>query len=416
MEKGDSLRDKFFKYNVRINIVNGISASIAFNLVPPYFPKLAERLGANDFHIGLLSSLPAIATILFLIPGAMVIEGFKDKKKVTGVLLFIHKLFYLAIALVPFLPRASQPLVFVSLVGIMNLPGAISAMGFQSTIADMFGPETLGQAMAARNKYSTIFGTIVAFLAGQVLSRLTNSQSRTIVLYQAMLVGTFIIAMGEVYSYFKFRGVRTSKQETAVNYRRELKTTFRYMLREKNFLIFGVCSLIFYFGWQMGWPLFNIYMLNNLHADEKWMALIQVASSLSSILTYGLWARFADRKGNNFALFIATVGMSITPVLYAISGNLVTLALYNIVVGISVAGTVQILFNMLIEVTPQKNRTIYIAIYNTAINMSAAIAPMIGVAINRGIQIYWALIVVAGLRFLGSLSFLISNKHFRKVK
>jgi MFS family permease len=175
-----------------------------------------------------------------------------------------------------------------------------------------------------------------------------------------------------------------------------------------------ISSLVFYFGWQMGWPLFNIYTINNLKADEFWLSIIAVSSSIASIAAYKLWAKFARKKGNTYALFIATIGMSLTPLMYAVSKNLLTLVLFNIIIGVSTAGTVQILFNLLLEVTPNKDRTVYIAIYNTLINLSAAISPLIGVAIKDKSNIFIALITVSFLRFLGSIAFMISSRLIGK--
>lgn len=74
-------------------------------------------------------------------------------------------------------------------------------------------------------------------------------------------------------------------------------------------------------------------------------------------------------------------------------------------VGVFVAGTVLTLFNLLLEVTPNENRTVYIAVYNILINISATIAPLLGVWIKDMTSIYVALVVVAIMRMTGSIAF-----------
>lgn len=405
-----AFKEKFIKYNIKMNMVNGVFSVMAANLVTPYFPKFAERLGASDFLIGLLSSLPGTICIFTLIPGAILIENFKNKKNITGLIVLIHKLFYLLLAGVPFLPKGYQALVFVLVVGIMNLPGSVGVMGYQSCIGDIFDSRELGQAMSIRNSYSTAVGIIITLVSAQLITKIPKNDNQTIILYQVLFVVTFILALGEVIAFFKFRGIKTIKKEREINYIDSLKETMRSIPKEKNYKIFIISSLVFYFGWQMGWPLFNIYSINNLRADEFWLSIIAVSSALASIGAYKLWAKFARKKGNTYALFIATIGMSLTPLMYAASRSLLTLVFFNIFVGVSTAGTTQILFNLLIEVTPNNNRTIYIAIYNTIMNISAAVSPLIGVAISQKTNIHIALVIVSCLRFLGSIAFMISSR------
>ena len=407
-------KSRLTNYNMKVNILNGIASIIAINLVNPYFVKFADRIGATDSHIALLSSLPAFISVIVLIPGAMLIESFKNKKTITSIFFFSHKFFYLLLALVPFISSAYQPMFFVLLVGLMNLPGSIATIGFQSSIGDIFDERKRGRAMGLRNRYSTIFGMIITFISGQLLTRIPKTNSETIILYQIFFVIAFIIAQGEVFSYTKFRGINNKKAEDKTNYKDSLIHTLKNLKNEKNFLIFTACSLIFHFGWQMGWPLFSIYTVKVLNANEIWVGAIAIASSLSSILAYTVWAKLADNKGNSIMLSISTVGMAITPILYAMSKSLIALVLFNVIIGVSIAGTVLILFNILLEVTPTKNRTIYIAIYNTLINISATISPLIGVAIKDNFNIYVALIVVGILRLIGSFAFFFRNKSLTK--
>lgn len=412
-------KQKLYKYNIRMNVLNGVFSIAATNLVANYYPKFAERLGAGDFLIGLLSSLPSAICIFTLIPGAILIDNFNNKKSITGIIMLIQKLFYLFIALIPILPSSLRALVFVLLVGIMNLPGSIGTMGYQSCMGDIFNPRDLGTAMSNRNAVSTAVGTIITLLSAQLIIKLPKTDSEIIILYQILFLITFLLALGEVITFFKFKGienVKNIKKEREGSYLDSLKETIKSIPKERNYKIFLISSLVFYFGWQMGWPLFNIYTISNLKADEFWLSIIAVASSLSSIAAYRLWANFARKKGNIYALFIATIGMSLTPLMYSVSRSLPVLVIFNIIVGISTAGTTQILFNLLLEVTPGNNRTTYMAIYNTIMNISAAFSPLIGVAISEKTNIYTALIIVSLLRFLGSIAFMVSSRLIGKVQ
>lgn len=402
--------------NIKNNIYNGIAFSISINLVKPYFAKFAERMGASDYHFALLNSLPALLSIFAFLPGALMIEAARSKTKITSKFLLAQKLVYLIIVAVPFITKVYQPLLFVLLIGLMNFPGSVAIMGYQSSIGDIFRPEHRGRAMSLRNRYSDCCRLIITFISGQVLTLVPKTPKDTIFLYQIFFVVAFIFGVIEIITLLKFR---QEKEETKQLSKGEYFQNFIHTIKEiptrKKYISFLACSLLFHFGWQMGWPLFSIYTIKNLGANESWISVIVIASGASSILTTTLWAKLADKIGNSLALAIATLGMSITPILYTFASSLTYLVAFNIIVGISVAGTILILFNLLLEVTPDKNRTVYIAIYNIAINTSATIAPLFSVWLKDMTSIYYALIVVSIIRITGSSAFFVRNIRINKI-
>jgi MFS family permease len=169
--------------------------------------------------------------------------------------------------------------------------------------------------------------------------------------------------------------------------------------------MFTFASLFFHIGWIGAQPLFNIYTIKVLGADETWLSAISIASAVSSIWAYTKWPKLADKKGNNVALAIAIIGMGITPLLYAICNHIFMLVIFNVLIGVSVAGTVLLLFNILLEIIPNENRTIYIAIYNTLIAIISGVSPLLAVKLMDMTNIYIALIAVAVVRLISSIFF-----------
>ena len=404
-----SFRVKPKNPNLEINIYNGIFYAVAINLVNPYFAKFAERLGASDYELAFLNSWPAFVSIFALIPGALIIEVLGNKKKSTALIMLAHKLFYLSLAVVPFINHISKPWLFVFLVGLMNFPGSVYLMGYQTCIGDLFSPRERSHAMGLRNRYSDLFRLMVTLIAGQLLTRISQNNQEVILLYQIFFLIAFLFGVLEVISFNRFK-LTVDHNIQKRSFKDSLREAFIFVRGNHEFKVFLTCSLTFYFGWQMGWPLFNIYLIKTLGANEAWLSAISIASGLSSILTSTLWAKFADKYGNTLTIAIATFGMSITPILYALSSSLWMLVVFNVIIGISIAGTILVLFNMLLEVTPNQNRTTIISIYNTLIAVSATIAPIIGVTIKDMTNIKTALIIVGCFRLLGSFTFYLRKK------
>ncbi|WP_261178258.1 MFS transporter [Anaerobacillus sp. CMMVII] len=168
-----------------------------------------------------------------------------------------------------------------------------------------------------------------------------------------------------------------------------------------------MCALLFNFGWQMAWPLFNIYQINDAHATAFWISLFTVANQVSQIASYKWWGRYADKKGNSVMLFVAALGMSTLPLLTILSTNLVYLTLVNLWSGIFVAGISMLLFNQLLKVSPENERTSYLASYNVVIAGIGFIAPQLGVLFLELYGMNIAMSISSAFRFIGGLAFLV---------
>lgn len=397
------------KENQKINMVNGIFLALAVNLTHPYNAKFALRLGGSDYHVAMISSLPAVVAALSLIPLSIWIERAEDQQQRTAALMFTHKLFYLVMALLPFFKGIDQAAIFVLCVGLMNLPFAASQLGHQTCVGTVFTPEERATAMSLRNRASDFARLIVMVITGQLMLWIPKTNQDYIHLYQVFFVLAFVIGMGEVASFRMFKGaaLKGNGKTTGEN---PLKAVLKRLPGERDFLIYTGCALIFYFGWQMGWPLFSLYQIQNLGADEFWLSLISVTASIFSILSVAFWARLADRKGNRIVIVITTFFMALTPVAFSMTKSLPMMAALQVIPGTATSGTILVLFNSLLEVTPEKNRTIYLAIFTTATYISASIAPVFSVWIKNQTTIVMALVLTGGVRMAGCLALYLRQK------
>lgn len=394
----DKLSLNDINHNVKYNTLNGVFAVLASNLVMPFVSVLAMNLGASNSQIGLLSSLPPAVSLAAMLPGAFFVERFALKKNIAGLFIFLHRTFFLLLALTPFLPR-HQVWFLVGMYGLMNLPGSIAGVAWQSFIAGAIPSEHRAQAFASRNRVTSLVGIAITFAAGQIF-RLTPD-SMDLVLYQIFFVTAFGLALLEVWYHLNMREAPAITQRSQPG----LGAMLGALGRERGFLVFCGCSLLFHFGWQMGWPLFSIHQVRNLGADETWISWISVVNGGMSFLTYSLWAKFIQKKGNHFVLFVAAFGISLSPFLYAASTQIIHVVFINGIIGIAIAGISLSLFNSLLDSVPEEGRTVYIASYTFLINLSATVVPMIGIGLLERFGMIPAMLVAGTFRMLGSAAF-----------
>jgi len=375
------------------------------NLYKPFAAKFIFRLGGTESHVSLSTSLPGLIAVFVTIPGLIMMSNTSDKKKSMMRFFFSSRLFVLSFAFIPFFPSAMQPMAFVILSSFMNIPESISTTGLQSFSGDIFLSELRPTAISARNKFSTLAQIISAYIIGMILKSFGDSGDDIIKVYQIFFVLAFIIGLLEIYTFNKIKETSCSPK-LDIN----LKESFLEIFSNKKFNIFLVCSLLFHFGWQMGWPLFNIYQIKYLGADEWWLTILSITSAIVMFFSFGYWKKLIHKKGNSFVISSATLGMAATPILFALSPNLYIITVTGLITGFFTAGTITALLTLLLEVTPDKNRILYIGVHVTLTSITLFLAPTLGDFILSHTSIYFALCASAFFRLIGSISFFIRNK------
>ncbi|SKA75534.1 Major Facilitator Superfamily protein [Caloramator quimbayensis] len=400
--------------NIRLNNINGALQIIAVNLVTSFAGLFVKRLNASDYLVSMLNSLPAAFSILGILLSTPLILSCKNKKKVTSLSYLITRSFYILMALVPFLPDGYRAAAFVLLYGAMNFSGSIATFFWQSFFADIFSPSKRSKVLSQRSSISTIIGTAVTLTAGILLHKLSNSKNQLIHYYQIVFIIAFVIGIFEVLSlYFHRDNKKGNFAEVKSENERINFKMLKSMLKEKPYMLYMICVIIFHFTWQMGWPLFLTYEVDYLHTNEMWAGIISTVNGICMTIGYIFWRKFSDKKGNAISLALSAFGAGLCPLFYSFSTHIIHVAYFTGIIGFAFSGVQLLLINSLYEVSPRENRTSYIALYNLCINLTLIVAPFIGMYIYRLTDIKTALLIVAGGRFFSSFLFLLRRNYVK---
>ncbi|WML49505.1 MFS transporter [Neobacillus sp. PS3-34] len=391
-----------FNRNEKYSLYNGIASTVSTNAVNGYIPLFAlSVLGASNQQMGLITSLPSIIGMLALIPGTIWLNLVQSKKHFVVVSTFLTRLIFMFILFVPFLAHAYAAWVLVILIGLLNFPGALSGLSWQSMIGDLIEEKRRGVFFSTRNRWGAITAMAVTFLTGFFLQQFDKNKAFP---YQILLAAGFVFALLEVFYLMKHQ-LPAAKQEPSGE--KEKKSFSLKVFSYKPYLSFLICALLFNFGAQMAWSLFSIYHIREAHATALWFSLFSVTNQCAQIVSIKWWAKAADRWGNTMVLFVAAAGMATAPVLTILSTNLVYITAINLWIGLFVSGTNLLLFNQLLKASPEKNRTTYIANYNILLSVIGFIAPQFGVFLLNQYGMHAAMLLISFLRFAAGCSFLI---------
>ncbi len=159
-------------------VFEGAVGAIILNLANPFFSMFARRMGASDYEIGLVSSLPALVGILALVPGSLLVDRSGNKKRIVSVLILLVGIMYPLAALTPVLGSYRVPL-FVTVIALMNWPFSVFNISWQSFFSDVM-VSSFNSAFTRRTRAATVVGTTTSLAAGLLLSYIPKSDSERI--------------------------------------------------------------------------------------------------------------------------------------------------------------------------------------------------------------------------------------------
>ena len=423
IKRGDS--------NILIFITYGLMFDVFFNLHRPFAVRFLTRLGGVEQHVFLLSSLPGVLAVFALIPGSLIINRFRRKKGIISFFFGMSRLFVLALVFVPFLPVGLRPIMFVLLISIMNFPEAISQSGLQGFLGDVFDGFSRSKAITLRNKFGQIIVPMVALTTGLIVTFIPNTDAQTIIVYQIFFVAAFCFGVAEVLTFRRFKEKdsdsieeknsieekdspkeKDSLEKDVPEIKAATKTkdepsgirVIPSILKDKRFMGYLILTIFFYFMLHSGWPLFSILQVIDLGATEWHMAVNVAVSGLFGFIGAGFWGRLIAKKGNDFAAFIASVGLVFNIFATATSPNIWVYILWQTVGGFIGVGFIISLLNGLLAYTPEKNRVIYICVYNTFVNISLGLSPFFAGALHGALGTRLSMAVVGIGRILAALA------------
>lgn len=124
-----------------------MASTIALNFSNNFFPIFAITiLGATNYQVGLISSLPPLMALLMTIPAAILLNRASTQKKLVAMSVLLARLMFLLIVLVVYLPSDSfQSWAFLGIIAFISVPNTIANVGWQTLISGMIDESRRGQ-------------------------------------------------------------------------------------------------------------------------------------------------------------------------------------------------------------------------------------------------------------------------------
>ena len=385
-------------HNEKMSIYHGMASAVAQNTSNSYIPIFAMTiLGATNYQVGLISSLPPLITLLMTLPAAILLNRAFEQKRLVAFSVLAARFVFLLIAFISYVPGSFGSWLLLALIAAMSVPNTMANMGWQSFIGNIIEESRRAQFFSDRNRLLTIVGLVVTLTIGIVMKDATANR----IAYQILFMFTFVVGVVELYFLLKHD---EPERERNVEKKRAMDWS---IFKDNKYVMFLIVALVFNFGWQMAWGIFNIYNVRYAEATIFWISMFNVANMIAQIFSFSLWRKWSQKYGNMSVFVWVAFGMSTAPLLMVLSTNLYYLVAMSFISGLFVSGTVLILFNLLLENSPQEVRTYCITTYNVLLAVIAFSSPQIGIWLLETYSMETAMYLSTAVRFTAALGFLV---------
>jgi len=166
-EAKDTLEEKEIQKGLRSVIKDGLATQTMGTLTGGVFlVAFALKLGASNLVIGLLAAIPPLAQLMQL-PAIYLVEKYKIRKAICVYASALSRIFWLFIAMIPFLFSPKAGLSFLLLAILLNSAfAAISSVSWNSWMRDLVPLDQLGAFFSKRMRLNVALGIFFSLAVG----------------------------------------------------------------------------------------------------------------------------------------------------------------------------------------------------------------------------------------------------------
>lgn len=387
--------------NIR-NLVAEIAwFGVLWGAVINYLQVYVVRLGASPLLVGAITYGPALIGIIWQLPGARLMLRAGHRMHWVVWAGFVYRLTFFLIPLAPWLLERGVAEVTVAIAVLQAIPATLSNTSFLSMLADAVPTGRLVQVVGWRLAGFGLTNTLTTLAVGQLL----KSTPFPLGYQLAFLAG----ASASMVSWWHLTRLEVPNPAQSSpgpgSMREDLGDVMRYP-GYAGFLA-GVFAVQLALG--MAAPLLPLFWVRGAGATDAQISVVVTTFSAAMVAGSLLTRRVVGRIGRESALAAGALGYACYPLLTPLAPSVAWLVPCAAIGGYFTATLSVTLFDNLVSVTPEADRTRYISAYNLTVNAALFIGPVIAALLARRIGPGSGLLV-AGVTALGAAVLLVRRR------
>ncbi|MFC1590253.1 MFS transporter [Candidatus Omnitrophota bacterium] len=344
-------------------------------------------LKATSQQIGILAALPMFANLVQIF-GSIIIEKTGKKKLLCFVSIFVNRILWILIILLPlamFAPLADWRVwVLVVIIAVSSLFGSLAGVSWLAWMSDIVPENIRGSYFGKRNMIASACGMVVVLLGGKFITMWEKQFGETnpfgfVLLFAAGL------AVGLIAIFFLSRipEAESTKKEGAGSF--DFKMFFK-PLQDRNFLNLILFVAAWMFAIQIAAPFYGMFMIDNLKIDFSTITILGTFATFATLLMMKIWGPISDKLGNKPVIIVSGWFLIVVPFLWilAVPGRYyLPVLLAHVLSGAFMAGAALSQFNILIKLSPKEGRSVYLALFAAITGIVGAAAPIVGGSLSN---------------------------------
>lgn len=373
-------------------------------IVGTFLSIYALRLGATSQDIGLLSSLPALAALIFLVPAGRFLERYRNILRPTVVVGLVQRVQYVLIALVALLPAALHVPGLIAAVTLGAIAAATGSVAFTVMFGQIVPATDRARVVSVRSLLASLTSAVAAVLGGQMLELHLLPFPWN---YSALFAVGFLFSLVSLWYVGRLDvpPMAQSAAEQTPASALSLRQILSMARQTRPFTRYVGATFIANWTVNLPIPLYALFWVHVLNLGESWIGAITTVGSLVPIFVFPLWARAAERYGNRAMMTVGCLGIALFPITTALSPSAEWLLIPAVLGGIFTPPWSLGLYNGLFEVIPAQQQPTFISLHTAAMNLAAFTAPLLSAALLAPvIGIVPALFVGGAARIAGGVA------------
>ncbi|MDD4263362.1 MAG: MFS transporter [Firmicutes bacterium] len=387
---------KNLRHNYKVAVLEGATYSLMFGLTGSFLGVLALKMGASPFQLSLMTALPNLVNVLFMVPVASYLENRNNKMPYLIGGVFFNRIGYLFLGLAAFL--GFSPNVFLLVLAMMTFPSVIAGLSYTDVVASCFPPRERGRVFGAKNAVVGLLTFVCTMIAGFFLDLIAYPYNYLIVFGIASFFGVL-----NTYTMSRLRvpeNVKAVRKEDKESYITKLKNIFAHPTLGNEFKKFLVTIVLVHIGFNVPSALWTIFYVEQMNMTQFQIGNLTAISNAIIVMSSFFWGTRVQKSGDKAVYGVSIIGIAMVAVWATLARSVFSLYLLQVLNGFSMAAYNLAYFNILISSSDEKYRPTATATFHALIGITGVIFPTIGVWLYSFMTIRQIFLLSALIRFL----------------
>ena len=375
----ETLNEQEVQTGLKLVLAEGLATEAMTTLTGGAFlVAMALLLGASNFQIGLLASLPTLTNVFQLL-SIWLVKRYNNRRAITIICALLARIPLVITGVLCFFSSGSIHLLIFFLF-FYYLFASLAGLSWNAWMKDLVPEKQLGTYFSRRSGNMQILNVSLslcfAFLIDYIKDNHPQYEFDTYAI-MFMVAGVIGITGAIILS-------KTPEPQSHMP-KESILQLFKRPFADPNFRKLLVFNSAWVFALNIAIPFFTVYLLKNLHLSMTYVIGLTVISQLSSIFTIRMWGSFSDRYSNKTILAITAplyilciIGWCFVGIYSQFWANIILLVLIYLGTGIATAGINLSLTNIGLKLAPREHSIVYLSVKNIVTAVFSSVAPLIG--------------------------------------